>query len=203
MMEEIIMELNDVHGTQKAYRKILQSMARPGENFILPNETNNIMAYVTCLEGTKTLLYTLLDSSVTFHIPTENQQMIDLISTYTLARHETIETADFIICPKGTSEQQLIRCMEKCAIGTLTDPHLSTTFIIEQSMNEQLPSLPITGPGVKEVNKMKLAVPEDVLAVREARLQEFPLGFDMIFVQEDGNIFSLPRTSHVGRKVTQ
>ena len=55
----------------------------------------------------------------------------------------------------------------------------------------------LTGPGIKKENYMQVKIKGDWLGEREKKNIEYPLGIDMILLDEESNVMCLPRTTQI------
>ena len=185
--------LNIVHDTQQTYRKLVTSMSRPGT---ISTVIGEIEHPIPCHYATFLTILTLLDAEVSFHVISDKQEMSKTISDYTLAKETSIEVADFIIVPNGSNEEAVVEAMKKCKVGTLEDPQNSATWIVEQNMISVTGTMTLTGPGIKTETSLHLDFPPELLEMRNRRVQEFPLGTDMIFT-DPVSLACIPRTTNV------
>ncbi|GAA0305947.1 phosphonate C-P lyase system protein PhnH [Gracilibacillus halotolerans] len=187
------MALDIVHDTQETYRKVLTSMSRPGTISTVIGDMDNPFP---CHYATFLTILTLLDREVYFHVISDGENLSKVITDYTLAQETSIENADFIIVPNGTNEEAVIDAMQKCKVGTLEDPQNSSTWIIEQNMISVTGTITLTGPGIKHTTSLHLDITAELLEMRNRRVQEFPLGIDLIFT-DPVSLACIPRTTKV------
>ena len=180
-----------VHKTQETYRKILSCMSRPGTISTLLGDQQNPMP---CHDATFLTIVTLLDAEVSFHVVSDSHHLREAIADYTLAKETAVEQADFVIVPKGTSEEDMVQVMKQCKIGTLENPQHSSTWIIEQDTISVTGKVALSGPGIKMQNTLHLDFSERFLAMRNERVKEFPLGADLIFT-DPISLACIPRTT--------
>jgi alpha-D-ribose 1-methylphosphonate 5-triphosphate synthase subunit PhnH len=191
-----------VHGTQQIYRKLLDCMARPGKVQNICDATNMIECdgISPALVG---IALTLTNQEVTFHvISNEGKEARQFLHRKTFSKHEGIAKAQYIFIQDQLDEGQICEVMYEVNPGTLTDPHNSTTMIFHvkhlSAHGDTGLRLKLSGPGIKE---RKTCYIDGLLAawLRERQIvnREFPLGVDMIFVSESGDIVALPRTTSV------
>jgi len=189
--------MENVHDTQRFFRKILHSMSHPGMIVSTDNDADELDFQASCYQATMGAALTLLDAEVTFHvIPGAEQDVIDRISAYTLAAYAPIEQADFVFVLQDASEQEIITAMEKCKNGTLIDPEGSATWIMESPfLVSEEDGWMLKGPGIRTTALFDANISPSIAQTRNKRIREYPLGIDIIFVEETGNIASIPRTT--------
>ncbi|MFD2132003.1 phosphonate C-P lyase system protein PhnH [Pseudogracilibacillus auburnensis] len=193
------MTLEQVHFTQHVYRKLLDSMSRPGDITTLTDGENRFIQSFNCYLSTSSLLLTLLDQDVTYHLISEDSINISTkITAYTLANHVPAKEADFIIVLANGDQAKMEHALKKCKVGTLRDPHLSATWIFEADRFSR-DELTLSGPGIKTEATIQLQVPNIFWDLREERNKEFPLGIDCVFTNNRNEITCIPRTTMVER----
>lgn len=212
MGQELIKEINfnEVFDSQWCFRILTDSMSKPGrlfrlEQYIFPGAPEGFNP------GMLTVLKTLGDNTVSFSAGNYHNNVHRYVELNTGMQLAEIEHADYILF-RGTEYDQSF-----CAVneGSLEFPEDSATVIIavkrvfrgQQPENgscgspccsgEQL-VLHMTGPGIKDMNRVSVtgfdALYLSNLADKNAI---FPLGIDMIIVDEEGNIICIPRTTKV------
>ena len=170
---------------QQNYRSVLDAMSRPGTCHSLCVDSNDqvFIALLACL----------MDKAVTLADPHQvmTQDTIRLLQ----AQINCSEQADFIVC-RGIEKPNFIP-----KLGTLPSPELSATVIILIEKIQQPPmgdlNLQLTGPGVNGTCQSAITgLDAQWLSVREEWVSRFPLGVDMLLV-DDANVMALPRTTKV------
>lgn len=173
---------------QQNYRAVLDAMSRPGTRqtlIIPPHHDEPDGAHIAVLAS-------LLDNSVTLADP--NQCINSDNRALLQAELATPDQADFIFCNGDLAPDF------EPKLGTLPSPERSATIIIQvqdlNTPNAEL-SLQLSGPGIKNTVHCTLAgLDSSWLTKREAWISSFPLGVDLLLV-DDNSIISLPRTTHV------
>jgi len=168
---------------QTNFRLLLNAMAYPGRCFTLHAMPKNGSVALS-------VLATLLDVDVTLSDPyhllrAEDWPMLQ-------AKSIAADKANYILCmasqpPKFTP-----------MLGTLSEPEKSATLILiinKLTDGEQI--LKLSGPGIKDVESLTLdGFNSEWLLKREEWVGAFPLGVDMILVDEQ-QVVALPRTTKV------
>lgn len=190
------MVFNAVADTQKTYRKLLDSMSRPGKIVVLEEVDDH---FVPCHEATFLTAMTLLDAEVSFHVVAD-QGLAKPIAEMTFAKLETAEKADYIFVPENAEEKEILDAMKRCRVGTLGDPQDSATWIIEQKKMSNENELVLSGPGIKERASFQTELSHSFWEGRNDRVKEFPLGIDLIFTDRGRRLASIPRTTNVEKK---
>lgn len=200
---------------QGAFRVLLDCMARPGEIGRL--ETTHAVALdakrAGLMPATLALADVLLDAGTTAVVGTEG----DCSSARFVARRTHValasaEAATYAIVPAGTSPADAGLLVAALTPGTLEDPHRGATCIVEcaallgaSAGGERIGSVStahdrscweLTGPGIKTAARIELDRGE-ILRVRSDRMDEFPCGIDLIFVDGAGHVVAVPRSTSV------
>ena len=192
------MAIDQIHDLQQVYRKLLHSMSRPGTISDLEQEATQLDYELPCKKSTMLCAMALLDAEVTFHIlPGNDQGLSEKISEYTSARYASVDQADFIIILENDSEETVLQAMQQCKIGTLIDPQLSSTWIFESGQLAEDGNLVLSGPGIQNHSRLHAGIPAAFWEVRNSRIKEYPMGVDLIFVDDASQIACMPRTTRV------
>ncbi|MFS0752426.1 phosphonate C-P lyase system protein PhnH [Oceanobacillus sp. 1P07AA] len=186
-----------VHDTQHTYRKILDSMSKPGQ---ISSIESNPEHQMYCLPATFLVALTLFDTEVNFHVIDHDTKIANVLSQYTVATQVPIEKADYIIATNNTDAMELLHGLKKSSVGTLADPHQSATLIVEQQNIIENGDLELSGPGIKETHRIGIEVSEEFWKERDVKIKEYPLGIDLIFTDQNSNIMCIPRTTRVHKK---
>lgn len=189
-----------VHDIQSVYRKVLNSMARPGVIETL-EEQKKIDIEVSCNKGTFLVMLMLLDGEVSFNIVSEkSEEMTSLISQMTYSKQKNLEEADYIFVLEDASEKSLAEVYKLAKIGTLIDPNKSATIIAEVNSINNNDDLELSGPGIKDKKSLSISGNNKWIKERELKNKEYPLGVDAIYIDKEYKVVSLPRTTKIKRK---
>ena len=190
------MAIDQIHDLQQVYRKLLHSMSRPGTISLIDQEAEKMDVDFGCANSLMLSAMVLLDAEVTFHVLSENRRdLIEKISEYTSARFAPLQEADFIIVLQEDEESNILEAMAQCKIGNLIDPQQSATWIIETPVLSNKGSLLLTGPGIETEARLSTGQSLQFWQARDSRIQEYPMGIDMIFADGSSQIACLPRTA--------
>lgn len=192
------MQLDLVHDMQIVYRKVLNCMARPGliENIDL--EAKKINTEHDLFKATLIMMYLLLDTETSYKIVTNKEEAITrIVNQHTYARAQNVEEADYLFILGDSSPFELENAISKSKIGDLVDPHKSATILIEVERIKQRGNLTLIGPGIEKENYAEIQVVGDWMHERKKKNIEYPLGIDMVFIDQNSNIMCLPRTTQV------
>ncbi|MBP1967522.1 phosphonate C-P lyase system protein PhnH [Paenibacillus aceris] len=192
------MKLDMVHDIQAAYRKLIDSMSKPGTISDLSEEAGKLEQFQGCLPATYIAAQMLLDTEVTFKVVSEREgEVTHLLSQSTYAKEAALEEADFIFVLRDAAPGYVYSALEAAKIGELMDPHCSATLIIEAEGLSCGTKLELSGPGIQTTAKVEIQAAEDWIDIRAERNAEFPLGLDLIFTDTSHRILALPRTTQV------
>ena len=176
---------------QQNYRAVLDAMSRPGRYQTLSidrgDDDHNEPALIA-------LLASLLDQTVSLADPDKliSQEHMLLLQ----AQFDQPEQADFILC-RGTERPNF-----QPKLGTLPSPEHSATIVIllekiARSNEHCELTLQIQGPGIDGIELSGITgLNEQWLSARAQWVSNFPLGVDLILVDDSG-LVALPRTSKV------
>jgi alpha-D-ribose 1-methylphosphonate 5-triphosphate synthase subunit PhnH len=79
--------------------------------------------------------------------------------------------------------------------GTLVDPHLGATVVMEVPFLEEGGTLLLSGPGIESAARLAVGPDRCWVEARAAKNAEFPLGVDLILVDSRFALAALPRTT--------
>jgi alpha-D-ribose 1-methylphosphonate 5-triphosphate synthase subunit PhnH len=192
------MKLDLVHDIQTAYRKMIDSMSRPGLISDLREEAVKLDKSEGCFPATLLTAMMLLDTEVTFKVVSEREaEVARMFNQLTYAKAAEVHQADFIFVLQDAAPGALRSALEKANIGELVNPHLSATIVVEMNGASGHEALRLTGPGIQEMSFVQLAAGMDWVDIRAERNIEYPLGIDLMFVDADHHVLCLPRTTQV------
>jgi len=198
------MKLDLVHDIQTSYRKVLNSMSRPGriENIALQSKKADIE--IDFYPTTLVIMLMLLDAEVSYKIVSAREEEItNLINQLTYAKFKSTEDADFIFVLQDATTKQIEEAFRNAKIGNLIDPHQSTTLIVETNGLSNDHEMILKGPGIAEIEYAKIQVDANWIHEREMKNQEYPLGIDVIFIDRDSNMMCIPRTTQILKQVVK
>ncbi len=198
------------YDSQKIFRILLDCMARPGKINQLPHvdlrTPRGANPYILVI------LRTLLDQQVSFaviggsHTLRESVQGYLAVNTGSPVRE--VAEADFIYAMDGCSQGQVLDLKR----GSHGVPEEGTTIIyhvvgilppedgtVQSSQGSSATYLSVSGPGIQDGRRVGLCGPQladevvDLIKTREF----FPLGVEAIFVEREGKVIALPRSTKV------
>jgi alpha-D-ribose 1-methylphosphonate 5-triphosphate synthase subunit PhnH len=168
---------------QQVFRGLMEVMSRPGKIINLAVLSDNA-------SPARALLATLLDAEVNLcdHHALLDESDWPLLQTEKVA----VEHARYILC-RGESTIDF-----EPMLGELSSPeHSATIVLVVENLSEGSNHLSLRGPGVKSEISVKIAgLNRDWLTQREQWISSFPLGVDLLLV-DDSQLMALPRTTKI------
>jgi len=196
------MKLDLVHDLQRAYRKTLDSMSRPGVIHNLREQADKMELETGCFNATLVLVLMLFNTEVKFSVASKhNVEMAKLIKQLTYAKVTDMENADYILVLKDAQPEELERAIRTSYPGDLRDPHKAATVIIEVDALSNERALALSGPGIERESYVKVITTERWVDLRADKNSEYPMGIDLIFTDPNDNILCLPRTVQISQQV--
>jgi len=196
------MELDLVHDLQRAYRKTLDSMSRPGVIHNLWAQADKVEMETGCFNATLVLVLMLFNTEVKFSVCSKYEtEMAKLINQLTYAKVTKVENADYILVLKDAQPEELEKTLKTAYPGDLRDPHKAATVIIEADALSNDRDLLLSGPGIERESHVKVTTPDGWIDLRADKNSEYPLGIDLIFTDSNDNILCLPRTTRISKRV--
>ncbi len=190
------MSLDPVHDLQSVYRKILDAMSRPGTVLDLGREAGLLDMDLPFNKALVLVALALLDAETSFALSSsDSASQSKALSRMTYARPATPGEADFVFVPSGAD---VAAAIAGAKAGSLVDPHLGATIVIEVPSLDEAGGLTLSGPGIESTARLGLGIDHGWLAARRAKNIEFPLGVDLIFVDGRSRLSALPRSTRVG-----
>ena len=119
-----------VHDIQSVYRKVLNSMARPGKIEVL-EEQEKVDMEINFNRGTFLIMLMLLDGEVSFNVVSEkSEEVSNLISEITYSKEKPLEEADYVFVLEDAVEKKLAEAYSLAKVGTLINPNKSAICFI-------------------------------------------------------------------------
>ncbi|HWQ41710.1 MAG TPA: phosphonate C-P lyase system protein PhnH [Desulfosporosinus sp.] len=199
------MKLDLVHDLQRAYRKTLDSMSRPGVINNFRAQADKMDMEIACFDATLVLVLMLFNTEVKFYVCSKFEaEIAKLINQLTYAKKTEVQNADYILVLKDAQPEELARAIRLAYPGNLRDPHKAATIIIEADALSNERDLTLTGPGIEKESYVKVTTVTTIdhwVDLRADKNSEYPLGIDLIFTDANDNIICLPRTVQIFKQV--
>ena len=179
-------QFDEVLNTQAVFRKLLDAMSNPARTVSVAAQMEKLFGEYRAFLA---LGMTLLDNEVTFS-PCGNEALRKDLQLVSLSPEAAVSDADYLFV---TDVRQLPEIFAQAKCGTLIDPHKSATLLICDS-GEKTETLPLFGPGIAgETAYSCSGVVRQALELREQQTYEYPMGVDLIFVTDSGDVTCIPR----------
>ncbi len=190
------MRLDPVHDLQRVFRKLLAATASPGTVVELADEAELLDLELPLNKGVVLVALVLLDAETTFCLSPHDSTgtRAKAISQMTYSRQAPRGEADFLFTLGTEGAAQAI---VDAKAGSLVDPHLGATIVVEVEFLREGGPLELSGPGIEASSRLEVGLDPSWIAARASKNLEFPLGVDLIFVDRSFRIAALPRTTRV------
>jgi len=196
------MALDLVHDLQRAYRKMVDSMSRPGLISNIKAQADKVDLEIGCFKSTVVLVQMLFDTEVTFKVVSKREaEITKLLNQLTYAKAAEAQTADFILVLRDAGPFGLEKALIAACPGDLTDPHKSSTIIVEADALSNERDLALAGPGIDAESHIKVQTTGNWVGLRAEKNSEYPLGIEIIFTDSDHNLLCIPRTTQIVKQV--
>lgn len=192
------MKFNLVHDIQSAYRKVVKAFSYPGEIVSLKEEANKINFKMNTYPVTQVLMYMLLDTDTTFHMVSKDKTVAHMFEQLTYSVETELQKARYIFIHEDCNAC-LAETIKEAYEGTLSDPHLAATIIVECNDISKAKMYQLKGCGIKDRAFVGLDIDEQWMDSRNLKNIEFPLGVDLMFIDKNANCVALPRTTQIER----
>ena len=160
------------------FRSMMNVLSMPGTvEKIEPLFESNMLAIAN----------TLLYSEVSFFY--DGKEEFSLIEAITNAKNEEPEHADYIF-----SDELNEFLFNKGKVGTSKDPEYSSTYVFKCKDFDGL-DVRLSGPGINGHKDVKLPVDKSFVEFFKEKNSYYPLGNEVFFLNEDGEIIGVTRTT--------
>lgn len=187
--------MNTVYQTQGTFRLILDAMSKPGKIVTLTN-LQDIQG--SRHAGLLMISMTLMDHETSYCcLGMHSQTLVEEIYSMTKSRVAEYFMADFMIIIGGTSNNQIA----KAKIGTPEYPDENATLIYQVDGFDKSSSsinMKLEGPGINGHKLVSIdGVEKQELSTIRNMNKAYPQGLDCIFLDNDGNVMCLPRSTKI------
>ncbi|MDD3362722.1 MAG: phosphonate C-P lyase system protein PhnH, partial [Hespellia sp.] len=125
------------------------------------------------------------------------------LHSLTLAHEADLCDADYVFLSTEMNYGSMSQILKNVKQGTYADPHLSATILLLCEGVEGTEKMTLTGPGIKE--RLTVSVRpyiKKVIELRDRLDVEYPLGVDLVFTDETGNVMGIPRLCSITEEMT-
>jgi alpha-D-ribose 1-methylphosphonate 5-triphosphate synthase subunit PhnH len=190
--------LDPVHDLQRVFRKILGAAASPGAIVELSEEAALLDLVLPLNKGILLVALALMDAETSFFASSANSSsQTEAISHMTYAKSAYPDEADFVFV---LGKEGVAEAMAAAKPGTLIDPHLGATLVIEVESLDGDGALVLTGPGIESSARIGIRPDPSWISARDSKNAEFPLGVDLILVDSRYRLTSIPRTTRMRKE---
>jgi len=184
---------------QVNFRTMLSCMSLPTSIGILEcsfeDKENPLVSLLLCAQ-------LLLDAEVSFFVSDNiSRDVAKEMVAKTKAIVSTEESADYLFLMKEDSTSKINRAKK----GTMESPEKGATCLIYvKEISQEPSSFVLTGPGIEDFSFFPLIEDFNLIEFSHTFAKvncEFPMGIDFIFIDSLRQIFCLPRTTKIERKV--
>ncbi len=182
-----------IHKDHATFRVVLQAMSHPGTTCQLPVLVPIAGEHAPLIQ----LLSCLMDNEVSFSIVGDDAGgLANDISMHTGSIQSNISESNFVIATKGTTSGQLSLIKR----GTLEYPDGGATIVyLVDEIAEAEGTAELSGPGINGTVRPRIAglATSELRELREINA-EYPLGVDSMFLDTNGRITCIPRSTQIG-----
>ncbi|MDD2979736.1 MAG: phosphonate C-P lyase system protein PhnH [Hespellia sp.] len=201
MIKEIKLayEFDFVHDGQKVFRELLDAMANPGTIRKITQQSQKFDGSYTSLMA---LGCTLLDNEETMYVE-KNPNLSSELHSLTLAHESDLCEADYVFLSSEMNYGSMSQILKNVKQGTYADPHSSATIFLLCECVEGTEEMTLRGPGIKDsLTIFVRPYIKKVIELRDHLHVEYPLGVDLVFADETGNVMGVPRLCKVTEEIT-
>ena len=188
-----------VLAAQRTFRTLLDAMAHPGTVYHLPRTGDDAPAVTICLA--------LLDYEVSYAVANAGTHADDAIAALaerialqTGCRRVDVSDAAFVLSYGPLPE----RAWGQLRRGTLAFPDQGATIIVvvasvgEETGSSRVTVVRLTGPGIETERVLTVGGFDAAEFERLSSVNaDYPMGVDAIFVDADGRLACIPRSSAI------
>lgn len=131
----------------------------------------------------------LLYSQVSFYY--DGNEEFDLIEAITNASNVSSKDADYIFC-----DELNLDALQNAKIGTSKDPEFSGTLIYKCEDFKGL-KIKLQGPGIDREKNVEFPIDSKFIEVFKEKNSLYPLGNELFFLNKNGEVMALARTTLV------
>lgn len=179
-----------VHDSQRAFRAVLEALARPAT----VQRLGNTIAGLPLQAALSHLLLTLCDEETPVWWQHDDASLGRWLRFHTGARPAAAAAATLAV----VTRPERMPALAGFAQGTNAAPERSATLLVEVPSLGGGPAMQAWGPGIAQRRSIRVAgLPADFWPQWQANHARFPCGVDVVFTCGD-TAMGLPRTTRVG-----
>lgn len=186
-----------VYDGQKIFRELLSAIANPG---MIKNISNEVDKFQQAYAPLLAIGCTLLDNEEKMYVE-KNPKLAAELHNLTLCGQTKLDQADYVFLSAELNYGSLEEVLRNVKHGTYADPHQSATVILLCSSIDGAEQLNLCGPGVKGMKTVWVSsYVKKVIALRNSLQIEYPLGVDLVFTDQAGNLLGIPRLTKIAEQ---
>ncbi len=191
-----------VRASQHIYRRLLDAMSHPGKTWQIIRHPYLENEAPIKAEWMASVVTTLVDHEVSLHVIDSPafDGLEDVIGRRTRVQRAGIDAADFVVADVNSFDDSQIAAIK---IGDLDYPNDGATLLIQVESLDATdgPSLELSGPGIRDSRQVPFGqLTTGFIAARNQATADYPLGIDVIVVDQAGKIMAFPRTTVISVK---
>lgn len=192
-----------VHFDQRAFRAVMDAVARPGKVMELPAYERD-SDYPRVGYSLAALIDMFIDQGTRFSVvPESDKELVRSISMNTHSSQSPLDKASFIVVPTDADPTLMETAITQASAGTLISPEEGASILVgckrivsNSPSKDSFHWVSVEGSGVETSNVFGIDRVDWAWA-RNRREDEFPCGIEIILVDEVGHVVAIPRTSFV------
>ena len=181
------MSFDPVHDPQAVHRSLVRAFSYPGIPVSVKDPSSRVPGS-SLPPALAVVALTLLDAETSYF-----GEGAEVLGELTGAGSVPLGEAQFVFAT-AWDEGLWSQSLSAAGRGTLADPHRGATVVAFASAQEPGRVWSATGPGIEKPLRVFLPGTGAWVAVRAQACREFPLGVDLLWVQESA-VVALPRTT--------
>jgi len=162
------------------FRASLEAMARPGQLQQVQPLFDSILRAMAGM---------LLYSEVSYWY--EGREDFQMIQAICGAKSSGITEADYLFY-----DQPERNILVQAKVGTAEQPELGATLLF-RCRDLDGTGVILSGPGIKTTLRTSLPVDTDFISLLQEKNEVFPMGVDLFFLSDAGQLLGLPRTTQI------
>ncbi|AQP54199.1 phosphonate C-P lyase system protein PhnH [Vagococcus penaei] len=176
---------------QEAFRLFISALSYVGEVKQLPDSPQAVLPI-----GKYLYALTFLDQEVSYASLGLSEEQEAVLTHEFRTKKVAISVAQTVFVDLINQPSLDVSPIKQVSIGNLIDPQLSATIVVSVSQLYGDNTYILTGPGIKSQLTLGLTKAlSELLVIRQELNQEYPLGIDMLVIDQSGKMLGLPRTT--------
>jgi len=179
---------------QRIFKAVMNAFAHPMQKYSIAEHMGGNPMTKGDDAVIKDLCCTFLDNTVSYYVHDKDTSGVEKLGAdirdLTYARPAQLEDAGFVIVQDMDSFAQ----WDVVYRGTLVDPHKGATVIVGTTQLDGGVAVTAVGPGINGATTLLIDSGIAACLRKVAQLDiELPMGFDLLFVTQQGDLFAVPR----------